>query len=877
MHIVSILIEGIARILTEIIIIIVRGIIAISQTIARLTQSLSQYLERRFPRFRRLKKRSGRHRIIFRLATLLVLLSAGAIVWILRDLPTVETFEQRIIPQSTRIYDHTGTTLLYDLHGEEKRTIVPLDRISPLLINATITAEDDRFYHHIGIDLPGIIRALFRNILSLRFEEGGSTITQQLVRNAVLTPEKTFARKIREAVLAIAIEIRFSKEKILEAYLNQIPYGSLLYGAEAASQAYFGKSASDLTLAEAATLAALPKAPSYYSPYGNHRDELIHRRNYILDRMVTLGYLDSASAERAKGEPLTVLPPREPIIAPHFVFYVQEELERRFGKERVEQGGLRVITSLDVELQKIADEAVRSGAERNERRFRGRNAALVAIDPKNGNILAMVGSRDYFNPAYDGNVNVTVRPRQPGSSFKPIVYAAAFERGFTPDTILFDLPTEFGTGEKSYRPQNYTGKTYGPVTARQALANSLNIASVKMLWLAGVRESVELAQRLGITTLKDPNEYGLSLVLGGGAVTLLEESSAFGVFANDGIRVEPEAILRVETTDGKVLFSHHPVETRVLDREIAREITDILSDNEARALVFGTQTPLTLGSRPVAAKTGTAQDFRDAWTIGYTPSLVAGVWVGNNDYSPMARGADGSVVAAPIWNTFMREALKEKPIESFPKPKPVVTKKPILDGVWVIETKVRIDRASGKLATDRTPPEWAEERIFREIHDTLYWVDRKNPRGDPPKDPSRDPQYENWEAAVQTWVANDPTLAVSVSEKPPTEFDDIHVREHEPTVRIITPTEGDVALKDGFLLSVEATAPLGIESVTASLDGEIVGTLSKEGESQLFTRFIRPPKPPNDEGDETNVSHLLTVQAFDRYGNRGIASVSLRY
>src|SRR3989344_164106 len=387
------------------------------------------------------------------------------VLWVIRDLPTAETLAERVIAQSTILYDRTGATPLYDIHGSEKRRVVGLEDISPYLIDATVVIEDDQFYSHSGLDIPGIIRSVFVDIKEGRLAQGGSTITQQLVRQAVLSTEKTFTRKIREAVLAIAVEVRFSKDEILEGYLNQIPYGSLIYGAEAASQTYFGKSAKDLALAEAATLAALPQAPSYYSPYGDNREDLFSRKDLILDRMHVLGYITAEERDQAKATTPDILPVQNSIRAPHFVFYVREELERRFGKDRVEAGGLRVVTSLDLPLQEIAERAVREGAARNLARYQAQNAALVALDPKTGEVLTMVGSKDYFDETIDGNVNVVVRPNQPGSSFKPVVYAAAFEEGYTTETVLFDLPTDFGANSgRPYAPQNYTGRHHGPVT-----------------------------------------------------------------------------------------------------------------------------------------------------------------------------------------------------------------------------------------------------------------------------------------------------------------------------------------------------------------------------------------------------------------------------
>lgn len=808
------------------------------------------------------------------LAGFFVVAAVLTVFLLVRDLPTPETFAERTIAQSTILYDRTGDVILYDIHGDEKRRIVPLTEISQYLIDATIVAEDDRFYSHVGVDPAGILRSIFINIIEGERAQGGSTITQQLVRNAVLTLEKTYTRKIREIFLALALELRFSKDEILSAYLNQISYGSLVYGVEAASQTYFGKSVTEISLTEAATLAAIPKATSYYSPHGDNRDELFARKDFIVRRMFSLGYIDAAIRDEALSSIPEVVLIQDAIIAPHFVFYVQEELEQRFGKERVEQGGLRVITTLDASLQELAETAIEEGAERNQDRYGAENAALISLDPKTGEILAMVGSRDYFSEDIDGNVNVTIRQRQPGSSFKPIVYAAAFEKGYTPDTILFDLPTNFGIqGSKEYSPRNYTGTFHGPVTARQALANSLNIPAVKMLYLTGVHEAVAFAEKLGISTLTDPHRYGLSLVLGGGAVTLLEETSAFGVFAADGMRAAPESILKVEDSNGKILYEYVAEPSRVIRKEIARQISDILSDNAARALVYGTRTALVLPDRPVAAKTGTTQDFRDAWTVGFTPSLVTGVWVGNNDYSPMRGGAAGSIVAAPIWNQFMRSALKDTPVETFPKPKAITTGKAILDGEFAAPQIIRIDKASGKLATELTPASWVEERAYGTVHDTLYWIDRNDPRGPAPENPASDPQFEEWERGVQEWFSIHSDTVVVSTEAPPTEEDDIHVPENAPTLVVFSPNKNQI-LEESFMIIVSGSAPLGLKTITYTLGSLAVGSLSPERNTPNF--YAREVFLP-DLGDTAVLTPKdLIVRAFDIFGNVTTSSVRVR-
>lgn len=801
--------------------------------------------------------------------------SALGILWLIRDLPTPETFAQRTVAESTILYDRTGETILYDIHGDEKRRIVPLAEISPYMIDATIVTEDDQFYSHFGIDPAGILRSIFINIREGELAQGGSTITQQFVRNAVLTLDKRFDRKIREAVLSIAIELKFSKEDILLGYLNQISYGSLVYGVEAASQTYFGKPASDLTLAEAATLAAIPKATSYYSPHGDNRDELFARKDFIVRRMYELGYISAEERDEAIAAVPEIVPIKDAITAPHFVFYVQEELERRFGKERVEQGGLRVVTTLDTRLQEIGEKAIADHADRNLERYDAENAALVSLDPKTGEVLAMVGSKDYFSEEIDGNVNVTLRPRQPGSSFKPVVYAAGFEEGYTPDTILFDVETNFGVqGAKEYIPQNYNGRFHGPLTARQALANSLNVPAVKMLYLVGVRDAISFAERLGITTLTDPDRYGLALVLGGGEITLFEEAAAFGVFAADGKKAGPEVILKVEEADGNVLYEYEPEPEQVIDREVARQITDVMSDNAARSIAFGTRTPLVLPGRPAAAKTGTTQFYNDAWTVGFTPSLVAGVWVGNNDNSSMRPGAAGSTLAAPIWNQFMTEALADTEAEAFPRPKPVETGKPILDGEFAAPMIIKIDRASGKLATEHTPETWIEERAYGTIHDTLFWVDRNNPRGDAPEDPYQDPQFAAWEDAVQKWASLHEGIEVS-TEPPPTEYDDIHVPENEPSLRVFAPSR-NTTVSDSFTIVVSAEAPLDIQTVSYTFGDLAVGSLSPEsGTSNFYSREVFLSPIPDGEPTIMTTKDLI-VRAFDPFGNVAVETIPLR-
>ncbi len=656
----------------------------------------------------------------------LILLGIGVFAWFAKDLPNPEDIGKRQVIQSTKIYDRTGEVLLYEMFSEEKRTVIPTGEISDYVEQATVATEDDSFYKHPGIDIKSILRALWANLRGKHIQ-GASTITQQFIKNSMLSSERTLTRKIKEIILSLELERKYSKDEILTFYLNEIPYGSNTYGVEAAAQFFFGKPAQELDLAESALLAALPKAPTYYSPYGSHPEELKARQVHVINRMLKLDFINEEEAKVAKKEKLEFVVHKYGIKAPHFIMYIQEILEEKYGVDYIKEAGFKVYTTLDWDLQQIAEEKIAAQAEINEKKYKAFNAALAAVDPKTGQILAMVGSKNYFAEEsypegcvsgktclFDPNVNVVIRERQPGSAFKPFAYVQAFKKGYTPETALFDLETEFAvSGAKSYAPQNYDLKFRGPVTMRQALAQSINVPSVKTLYLAGVKDTIELAQELGITTLKDPDRYGLSLVLGGGEVKLLDVVSAYGVFANEGLKNSPQVLLKVETNEGKILEEFESKPKRVIEAKIANLINDLLSDNVARTPIFGSNSKLFLGDRPAAAKTGTTQEYRDAWTIGYTPNIVAGVWVGNNDNTKMRKGAAGIYAAAPIWNAFMKEALERKPIERFNTPEPIITEKAVLSGRFAYENKVKIDSISGKLATELTPPELVEEEIFR--------------------------------------------------------------------------------------------------------------------------------------------------------------------
>jgi len=724
-----------------------------------------------------------------------IILGSLIFIYFAKDLPDPEKITERRIIESTKIYDRTGKFILYDVHGEEKRTVIAFEEIPQYVKNATIISEDDDFYHHFGIDIKGILRSVIANFTNNRISQGGSTITQQFIKNAILTSERTYTRKIKEAILAIQMEMKYSKDEILNFYLNQVPYGSSAYGIEAAAQTFFNKNAKDLTLAEGVTITALTNATTYYSPYGSNLDKLKERQEYILDRMYKFGYITEQELNEAKQEKLEFSPVKGNIKAPHFIMYIKEYLEEKYGKEYMEKAGLNVYTTLDFDLQQKAEQIVKEQVEKNIKSFNAHNASLVAIDPKTGQILAMVGSKDYFgesspdnctpgkNCLFEPNVNVSIRNRQPGSSFKPFAYAAAFKKGFTPNTLIYDLKTNFAVdGADDYIPQNYDGKFRGPVTLKNALAQSLNIPSVKTLYLAGIDETISLAQDMGIQTLKDRSRFGLSLVLGGGEVKLLEQTAAFGVFANGGEKHKTSFILKIEDSEKEILEEFKDEKEKVLDEEITRLITDILSSEELRMPMFGLNSKLYINGIPSAVKTGTTQEYRDGWTIGYTPSLVVGVWAGNNNNTSMKEGA-GFYVAAPIWNEFIKQAYEIKKQvpkddlenyfnlqnnEEFVKPKEIITDKPILNGNFVNEIKIKINKVNEKIATNLTPIHLIEDRIYREAHTILYYINKDNPQKT--GDSKNDSQFNNWENPVIDW-ANSPERFEIYNQEPPIEYD----------------------------------------------------------------------------------------------------------
>ncbi|MBI2175297.1 MAG: transglycosylase domain-containing protein [Parcubacteria group bacterium] len=817
------------------------------------------------------------------------LLIGGLSFWVLTlKIPDLHALGARRVAQSTKIYDRTGTVLLFDIHEEIKRTIIPFEEIPRHAKNAAVAIEDDNFYRHKGISPVSILRAFFVDIFSGDLRQGGSTITQQLIKNTFLTTDRTLARKLKEAVLALKLERTIGKDEVLNLYLNEIPYGSNIYGIEAAAESFFGKHARELTLAEAAYLASLPKAPTYYSPYGQHQAELERRKDVVLERMGELGYISEEELSAAKEEtPVFVPKGNESIKAPHFVFYVREQLDALLGERRVAEGGFRVITSLDWNLQQQAEDMTKEYIARIEETFTASNAAMVGIDPKTGQVLVMVGSRDWFAPplpdgcnpgkncAFEPQVNAAAYAtgRQPGSAIKPVIYATAFKKGYTPDTVVFDLETEFNSScnpdgtapegvdpEECYRPGNYDEKFRGPVRLRDALAQSINIPSVKTLYLAGLEDSLKTARDLGITTLNDPERYGLTLVLGGGEVRLLELVGAYGVFANDGMRNPTVSILQIEDSDGNTLREFAPQPKQALDTNTARMISDVLSDEEARAPAFGRHSYLYFEGRDVAAKTGTTNDSRDAWVVGYTPNFALGLWVGNNDNRQMVKKVAG-FIAAPLWNAFFQEVLASVPDERFTPPEVPAPRKPVLRGEWRGGRSYNTDAVSGKLATPHTPAEFIREKVLQEVHSILYWVDKKDPDGPPPSEPEKDAQFRLWEEPVRAWAAtqglSDNTSGI------PKETDDVHLPEYQPTLTIPSAKiPSSLGATEALALTLVASGHFAIKQIDVFVDDQYVGSVSREPyEIRVdLSRF-------NIAGTQA----ILRAVVYDTAGNRSSA------
>lgn len=809
-------------------------------------------------------KKVGRYALYVLIGFVFVV--AAMFAWYSKDLPTPSKIASRSATQSTKIYDRTGQTLLYET-GEQKRTIVKSDQISDNLKNATVATEDANFYNHHGFDPKAIFAAIWSRVAHRSNSRGGaSTITQQYVKNALLDSNQSITRKIKELILSIELEVMYNKSEILTMYLNEIPYGGNTAGAEAGAKMYYGIPAKDLSLAQAATLAAIPQAPTYYSPYGTHTKNLIARRNYVLDRMVERKYISRDQADAAKKEDTTTLgvavkERKDNMLAPHFAMYVIEQAANEFGEEKIQKEGLKIITTLDFDKQKIAEESVTGGVAKINR-YGASNAALTAVDPNTGQVLAMVGSIDYYNTAIDGNVNVADSSRQPGSSFKPFAYATAFkQKEYSPAKIVYDLKTDFGGG---YTPQDYNGRTNGPVTMRTALANSLNIPAVKVMSLAGMDNVLRTAEDMGITTLTHKDQYGLSLVLGAGEVKPVEMAGAFGTFATQGTKHDLKCILKVTDSQGKTIYEYKQEEDKgraVLDPQVAYEINSILSDNKARSLIFGTSTPMAFNGKTIAAKTGTTSNFKDAWTVGYSTDIATAVWVGNNNSTAMNSGADGSVIAAPIFHAFMDKVVTaDKP---FTRPKEIQdvtvdkmsTKLPseyspetITDifAAWQVPTdrdnihvQARLCKANGLLAPDGMPDSLTDLRLYSNIH-------------------SERPDNPNWEGPVRGWA-----IAAGLGDSIPTDRCDPNSIASAPEISITSPGNGSV-VSGVEKISAGVTAAYGVKSITFYIDNVSVGTVT-DSPYEISYNF----------GNLSNGAHEISAIVTDNNNGTAKSNISI--
>ncbi|HRY60507.1 MAG TPA: penicillin-binding protein [Patescibacteria group bacterium] len=830
------------------------------------------------------EKRRRRWKIAIYIVAAFFLFCASVFAWFSKDLPNPYKINNRTVAQSSKILDRNGK-LLYEIYGEEKRTLITPAQIPDNVKKATIAIEDQEFYKHSGFDLKGIVRAVFRDIASRDLQQGGSTITQQFVKKALLTSDKSITRKIKELILSIEIEKIYSKDEILTMYLNEIPYGNNAYGIEAASKTYFNKEAKDLTLAEAATLAAIPQAPTYYNPYGSNTDLLMKRKDTVLDKMIEIQLVTDELANQAKKEDIKFVQKDQGILAPHFVMYVKEQLAEKYGEDRLNLGGLTVTTSLDLDKQKIAEDILTKDIP-NLKSGGASNAALVSMDPKTGEILAMAGSVNYFDTENDGNVNVALRPRQPGSSLKPIIYTLAFTQGYSPSTMLMDVETDFGQG---YKPKNYDGAFRGPVSIRKSLGNSLNIPAVKTLALVGIKNATDFAQKLGIASLNDPNRYGLSLVLGGGEVKLLESTTAYSVLANQGIKHDPHPILKIVDSNGKTLEEYKPDEDkgeRVVDENATYLTTNILSDDSARAEVFGMGGILTLPGRPVAAKTGTTDEYRDAWTLGYTPSVVTGVWVGNNDNKEMSH-ASGAMIAAPIWNSYMKAVLANTPVEKFAVPSDIIhanvdaltgllpidtgavsgdsaTKLPTKDEVfWKkfpvkntdnVHKFVKVVKGEDKLAAKDCPEGMTENKAYLEFHSEM-------------------PDNPNWENPVVAWAK-----AAGYNNMPSEEMSckDIE-KENQPTITILSPKNND-SISNGLLdVSIAFKAPKDIDNVKYFINEEEIAEKKSgvAGNSFNLEAFALPTNLKGKVKIKVQLTDKIGLTAFNEIELNILSSLTL--
>lgn len=805
-----------------------------------------------------------------------ILAIAGIFLWFAKDLPSPNKINSRVSAQTTKIYDRTGEHLLIEVFGDKNRSIIEFDQMPKCIKDATVALEDKEFYKQGAFSLAGIARAFQGVLFRDASRGGGSTITQQYVKNALLTNERTFERKIKELILAIQIEQLYKKDDILKLYLNEIPYGSTAYGIQAASKQYFGIEAKDLNLGQCAMLASLPQAPTYYSPYGQNKLALMNKKDRVLDLMVEQGYLEKDKAEEAKKiDVLAQLKPYNPyanIQAPHFVQYIREKLEEKYGIKRVNEGGFKVISTIDLNKQNFAQETVANNID-SVRRYGGSNAALVSADPTNGQVLAMVGSYDPNDQDF-GSFNVASSLRQPGSSIKPIVYSNLLKKNWGAGSTFYDVKTNFG-GTPPYQPENYTDRFYGVQSVRSSLASSLNIPAVKALYIGGIPEFLSTAKDMGITTYNKPiTQYGLSTALGSAEVRMVDMASAFSTLASEGKYHKPVYWLKITDGADKIIEDNTSPDQdnnktkQAIDPQIAYQISNIMSDNQARCSlgVFSCNNPLTLPGKTVAAKTGTSEDYRDAWTVGYTPKVVTVVWAGNNDNRPMTQAA--SIVSAPIWNQYMKEMTKDHGNEQFKRPGGVKdetidanTGKSLIQGSkprrdifpswYKVEQakdsqKATIDIVSGKLATDCTPAGARQEIIGSLMTAEI---------------PSTDPSFKLWNPPVQALAA---TLGFSRGGSVPSDKDDAHqCGDPQPIVAV------SASPSTGSTFTVTATTTAGkfpISQVVFYMDGNAIAT--QGGSGPTFSTTITPASGNHsfsavvtDTGYYTGTSNTVTVTA----------------
>lgn len=827
-----------------------------------------------FKKFRKSKHQKSKSKFLL-LRVLLILVVIGLVflialfLWFAKDLPSPNKLNGLDSAQTSRLYDRTGNTVLYEIYSDENRTLVDFKDMPKCIKDATVAIEDKDFYKHGAFSIAGIVRAFYYTIFK-RSTQGGSTITQQYIKNAVLTNEVRLSRKIKELILAIEMEQVYKKDDILKLYLNEIPYGATAYGINSASRTFFNKSQMDLTLDECALLAALPQRPSYYSPYGEHTEQLVDRKNIVLQKMLEQGMISSEDAKRAQEVDTLAkisLQSNTSKTAPHFVEYVQSLLEEKYGVNTVTRGGLKIITTLDLNLQSYAETAINDNYA-NVLASGGSNAALVSANPRTGEVLSMVGSYDYNNPDF-GGFNVATGYRQPGSSFKPLVYSALLRGNYGAGSIFYDLQTDFGG---NYIPQNYSRKFYGAQSLRKVLASSLNIPAVKGFYMANPASAVDFINSLGLTNLSSNNaeDSYLPTALGGREVRLIDMVNAYSVLANEGKKSEQTYILKITDPSGKTLEEFRPESKQVLDPQISYILSDILSDNNARTSlgVFAVNNPLTLPDRKVAAKTGTTNDYKDAWTMGYTPELVTGVWSGNNDGSVMTVSA--SIVSAPIWNSYMRKALADKSKDWYTEPNGIqklklnalTGKKPAEGDSNVIEdifpswykleedknlAEVTIDKVSGQKATACTPDEAKSiiraGKIMAEI-------------------PSSDPAFARWDAPVQAYGAS---LGLGGGGTIPVGVDSLHqCDDAKPSITI----SANSNLGNVVPVSVEVLGGThALDHVDILVDGTIAGQISITTSGNYQTNLNI-----SDAG-----THNIQARVWDSalyHGDSGVISVT---